>query len=584
MPPPNCPEVYPWFMGPGPHLACQGPFTDSNQALMGCAVGCGPCKQQTRLELLENAGVATKGRRWLRPDDVSESRDARGRYTWPKSGFAVRLPRGTTVFQLAMCFAQRFGDPAGWIEWWDKNICDCRSGAVGDSPYEACSDFEPGCRTDVPGNWVTCNWFVGIGWPPTLRCTGELLGADPEPIAFSPSGLGNAAIVRAPGIDDFIGFQKGCMVGLNVPCIGEWAASQCPAAPPPYQGTINIEQPGAALWGFMRIDEIAARYYDDAAEPFLDHAVVAAKNVVLNWIDQNRSNMPPRTTGAAQNLDQVDLEPQDVHLWSRGWNDHGNEGWIGIGELPLPGRLSDGSSPVRFENCFCKYSGHRIIAEWVPWGIALRLHAIFLREDRNLHSSVCDNNHNDTWWDRRRAVYPLIKIRLEVTMAIRAQFAEPGLHQLVRDHLPEDDPQRTIDLEIVTRGDQVDQWHQKYPIIVDANGSGDAALRPEVDSIVYVDNQGRRFDGRPPKEFTWVAEMGPLRGPWPDVYNHTYRTGQLCDTCCGLATGLAGTQVLHEYSHPDLDDESLGDSEDPRRSRSHTGHITFSPQTIRCFP
>ena len=81
----------------------------------------------------------------------------------------------------------------------------------------------------------------------------------------------------------------------------------------------------------------------------------------------------------------------------------------------------------------------------------------------------------------------------------------------------------------MTRGDQVSEWHHKFPIIVDANGSGDAALRPEVDSIVYVDNQGRRFDGRLPMEFTWLGEMGPLRGPWTDAYNQEW-TG---DRCCG---------------------------------------------------
>ena len=53
--------------------------------------------------------------------------------------------------------------------------------------------------------------------------------------------------------------------------------------------------------------------------------------------------------------------------------------------------------------------------------------------------------------------------------------------------------------------------------------------------------------------------------------------------CCGLATGLQAIEVLHEYSHPDLHDESLGDAQDPRRSRAHPGHITFSAPTPRCL-
>lgn len=84
-------------------------------------------------------------------------------------------------------------------------------------------------------------------------------------------------------------------------------------------------------------------------------------------------------------------------------------------------------------------------------------------------------------------------------------------------------------------------------------------------------------------EFTWLGAMGPLRPPWDDVYRHSFSFNNLANKCCGLAVGLGGTQVLHEYSHPDLDDESLGDSEDPRRSRIFTGHITFSPQTLGCL-
>lgn len=546
--PPNCPAEgvfgYGWFSwDPAPLPAWCGmpPANQPGQVdRVGCAVGCQPCIQHDPVVFEPQVGVSTSGSRWLRPDNAHESRDAYGKYVFMPSKTPVRLPYPGSSQQISMVWAMGF--LGGWKEYWQDDTC---------SEPGLSSPCGGGCDCHSCINWdvkrASYWWFTGYqyAWGPnTIICTGNYFyGAQPEQVYFNYGTLGQAAFVttsKNAGGDVHNDGAGGCTPNFLALCLGKELRppEQCQ-----YQWGTNHEPQifvdNHTIWDRFYVwmpapsSANAVQLYQDEDSPDQDQAAIEAKNAALRWLAANQE---------AVHIDQMDYvgnRNSDLDFWSRGWNDSA---------LTYP-TLADVPYIVEtWENCYLRYSGHGVIVEWVPWWIGIYASIVLMRRDTR---QVCQPWAGSALGQSRQMnrYYPLVKLEIRMRMAARAKWADwesdpEAEHQLVRTWLPAEDPNRIVDLEITNRE------IESHPLIT------------APDKIVYVDGQGRTFDGLPPLTITWKGCLEPLtRHAWADHFPHEYYVNSQNyapdGLCRAVAEGMQDVTIHAEASHPDEELDQL---------------------------
>lgn len=534
--PPNCPEIYPWFStDPAPPTAWVGmpPAAQGGQADYrgACAVSCRPCIQDDPQTFEPNVGVSTSGHRWLRPNNLMESRDAYGRYPFIGSAEPVRLPYPWSWHQISMVWCMSW-TAAMWQEFWLEHICE--------ADLKTCLTA-PECPAPPYFLKHATWWWMRGGqyrFPPNeLICTGNYLGAEAQPVRFDVGSLGNAGFVSTGKSN--AGTGGACSPSFAALCSGKGLEphGECDSH---YQGSqfpADYFVENRSIWDRFYILNMAASLVADSNSPDQDPAAIAANKTALAWLCGHYADI---------GMDQVDHTAGDnANLdWSaRGWNDSGSL-YPTIEDVP--------HVLASWPGCRLRYSGHAVIAELVPWNIAIRMSFVPLRVDDR---AVCEGWIGDPLLrsEKMNATYPLIKLQIEMLLGVRARFVEEGPHQHVRNWLPADDPTRVVDLAITNR------TNERFPVVT------------APDEIVYVDEIGREFDGRPPLTVRWLGCVEPLtRHEWADVFAHAYYAG-LGETtarklCCGLAKGMGNVTVHAEASHVDETTEAAAD-------RLYTGSV-----------
>jgi hypothetical protein len=500
--------------------------------LIGCETGCRPCLQDPDV-MQKSVGAVNTGRRWLRPSDVAESRDARGRFIFPLSAEVLRLPPLTT-FQLAMCW--RFNPGAGGFgsEFWALTICDCKA---------ICP------ATGFCFVWVwdaqTCHWFIGYNWPPdTMACTGKYLGDAPEALTFRAGSLAQAALVSTGRSFHKLGYDSGCSSNVGVLC---WGAAEDTGTDAPC--TINDPYPAGqhfndnwSVWERVYIHTLNVALLEHSTSPDPYHlAEVTAKNAALTWLRNHLDNLP--TDGEITGLDQIDGADSNTHLdwWGRGWND---------ATAPIPVTLANMPAIETWPNCYLEFSGHAVTVEWVLAFAAIEA-SIVLRRLKT--RELCPPGLGTS--EELKNAWPLIKLRVRMNLACRAEFSGEGPYTLSRDWL--DDGDLTLEIE--------NREEEGIPRILPLQNGRSP------DRIVYVDNSGRQFDQRPPLYVEWLGDLGPASTPaWADIFDHDYWQGLASQVlryeCCAAAKGFGNVVVPAELSDPD---EELEDDQ----KRLYTGEV-----------
>lgn len=548
--PPNCPEVYSWFSpdaDPVYAWTCMPENDQPGQAQYnGCEVGCLPCIQDDPQNFERMVGISESGHRWLRPDNISESRDAYGRYPFILSQEPIRLPYPMSRHQISMVWAM--GTPEdGGDEYWLMHICELMF--IDNAPY-GCGGYAQDCPDAGGFNThmlrATCWWFTGYQYdwgPNTITCTGNYgPGAEPEAVPFIVGSLGQAAFAttakNAGGAQHSTQSAGGCTPNFLALCLGKelTVPGNCN---PDWDGPPEYFSSKRGIWDYLYLWQIAAQMKQDTDSPDQDQAAIAAKNAALIWLGQHQVDVA---------LDKIDFSGNGnsvLDYWVRAWNDSGSV-YETLEEVPYV--------VATWPNCRLRYSRHRVIVEWIPWYIAIRASIVLLRKDAR---QVCGPWINDALLrsQEKNGYYPLVRLEIEMRMAARAEFAEEGEHQLVRTWLPEGDPNRIVVLEIENRE------AERHPAIT----------APE--SIVYVGANGREFDGLPPLTVRWKGSLEALtRHAWADHFDHDYYVDHGTSTvdmlCCGVARGFTDVNVHAQASHPDHPDESAG-----ARDRLYNGEV-----------
>lgn len=477
--------------------ACMDPSGNFGDLwLLGCEVGCRPCDtgNNDAGAFASSIGVSSFGLRHVRPRQGAESRNARGALERIHSNRPVRLPRGRTEFSLAPCW-DNFGR-----EFHQLDFCDC--------PPPLCREEDdplpPFYRLFV--KIATCWWFRGVQWPPReMQCTHTTYGHDPMLVPMESTNLGQGAFART----------EWCTSNLLVVCRGEVHPENVCISETPWGRPFYVEN--HRLWDIAQILDISARFVDDPTAPVAHRAVVAAKNKVMQYVEDDRQ----QGFDGLLHFDQMDAAPSNSALdfWARGKNLLNDPGWESIPVImELPGSHLVGS-------------GHPIIAEYVMVNASFWMSLV--------SHVVKEQNPLGPLAERAAQYLPMIRMTLQFDMGVRVRFPGTGEHFLLRTW---NDPPDNVLLSLDNQAD----------------GAFPRVLPENLDRIRYVDAQGRTFS--PPARITWKGHMGFLSDPptettfdWdyderPDIANQPWAK------CCSFARAMDGVVVQAIESHPETSD------------------------------
>ena len=512
---PDCDDIYPWFGEAEEAWTCQPPQNQPGnyRYRIGCSPGCLPEIQD--LPWLVDSIGAGNGGRFLRPDNVLESRNARGQYEWLKSGMPARMP-ASTRHQVAMCWQDDEGGQP--VEFWERSICQCKF---------FCPSTPGGCWWFRFSPKQTCHWYTGLNYPPQVECTGKYLGDVPRTVSLVGGELGQVAVFSTgrwtyQSIDTMGGMSS----DVGVLCWGQPAPESggCNPSGPYEPGPLDHFHEYHNVFDDIYLWQIAASFVVDEASPQPDQAARARiKNMALAWLADDSAQGADSLTS----LDRISHSGSNASLtrWQREWRAHAWGETVVLAVWPNC-RLRHSRLPVRVEV--------RVVAAEIRASVVAY---------RQRMTTPCQGISGTL--ARHMALYnahPMIQLRVRLELALWAELDGDGPHQLVRSWLPEDDPGRVVDLE-------VNNWLTfRYPTVT------------EPEEIVYVDDAGRQFDGMPPIDVEWAGEMHPLTvHTSPDVYDHEYRlalpgsSDQIAKWhCCGLAKGMSDMRVAARESHPEV--------------------------------
>jgi len=551
----NCPEVFDWFTDPKAYACQDTSFTGIEYQGIGCDVGCRPCGQSDD-GVANTVGVAATGRRFLRSDNKTESRDAYGKYVWPGSLIPFKFPKYAGYFQIAMCFAQ-----LPWKEFWNEDICSCRGPGGGPG---TCPPSDEGCF--IPNNrFVTCHTYDRLNWANNflgwIKCTGrDQYGDGPMRLRFEESELSNLAMVRTAHGDPLASHRFGCIPILNAYCAGSEqrpldnsCGVEFDIAPPHLPQKFEPDSyPG---WDSLSLTPIKARFNTDV--PSTEAAAVSAKNTVMTWLGANATHMPQLPGGGNQNMDRVDRlnlstsQNPSTNFYTRTWS-----GGSSISERPLP------HSSLRWSDCYLKHSRHRVVAEYVPESIKVNVSFLLVHIDERDLS--CQRLFGQDHLREFFRTYPVIKVQIDVRMGIRAEFAEEITdcdrpvpeppdwhcpHTLTRVGYPVGDPRRIVPLTIVNPGPGNSKQHPIVTNPIDANVK---------ERIIYVDNEGRKFDGIPPLSWSWWGWTSPFQN-WANLFPLGFQYPSEIHRCCTVLKQLRNSPVVVDgmYTRTDLQKQDI---------------------------
>lgn len=561
---PNCEDPgnggYEWFNFDVAFSCMDTSEIQTNPNLLGCDAACHPCRQDSEDQFWAGIGIRANAERFLRASPNAESRSASGRYDFPLStGKPIFIPWQGGWYQVAMCW-QIFspGEGGAAREFWSRSICNCIDAGSSPQAPGSCTTPPDPCHEAGGSNFVTCFIHTSRDWPPfgalgEITCTGKHFGSGPAAVRMIQGRMGLPGMIRhghngggaGEGTSLFHQPSRGCNPWLNAGCIGRQINREpCPiggAPDPPLDWFARPGDGGQAhhqFWNFLLIDKYEAEFREVAGMTGEARSIIAHKNRVVTWVDDNKTAMPIPPTGLA-NLDRVDIfspaTNDNQSYWARFWNFHtgGTEHLSGT-ELAA---IFGADPAFVWGNCFTRRTGFAVTGYWIPWDISVEVGLHFLNDQD--FPDPCSQS------DRVRRVnrtFPTCRVKLRVRMMLHAEFTEPGPHELTNTATFPTPLGDTTQLEIFND----DTLTRRWPRVLVA-GDPEAAFGI-MDQIVWVDNDGLEYSRRPPLDWEWIGEMSPLRDPGREFFTDEWfndiggREG-----CCGLAVQMARPGTLANF-------------------------------------
>lgn len=516
---PDCPLHY--LMG--------RPYTCQPIALLeGCEVHCYPCRAERDAPGVFGAQVFAQ--RWLRPAAEWESRDAYGKFHFPRMGspftdpdledgpylptpwgdtyadVAMLLPGGVPIaFEMANCH-YRLGDTdledSQLFEHFQHddtdgtivNLCDCGGGAhtcEGVGPYRL--------YTDNNGLLATCNLFHGSGWPPdgsghgpggsNFDCTGQAMGGNLIPVRFGSGGFGAGwygfgSVTNGGG--EARTAPNGCTTNANVRL---WAHDEggSGVCTTDYDDGGWYSDPEYKAFWHLDIGEAALGSNDP-----LDSGVL--RKLVLNWLNADLALESAGVTGCWRlagcqdgNNNTALNNNQSLNRFGASWGFEDEA--LALEDLPAVfgfiGR--------------CRKSRASLWADYCVMNCDIHAGVVLHRVDRKQPFMGAAFN-----W-QGQFVYPQVNVRIALQMAVRAN---------IESFNPEG---RTL---------------HGQPLILHQDYDGDGGLRrnmPFIEVPGYPDGYEtiEWTYGPPPMRIKWHGEMGYFSDPpAQNVYPMDVLTGE----------------------------------------------------------
>jgi hypothetical protein len=289
----------------------------------------------------------------------------------------------------------------------------------------------------------------------------------------------------------------------------------------PYEGDPEYYNSQWWLWDYVGIVNNTAAFIDDPDAPDEYRARVMAKNTALAYVASNifpgginfqQLDSRRRYSSPAQNFNS------QMDRWARGWNSHMT---VTMDWLP---------AVTSFPGSYVKETGDPVRADYVIFRVEFRMslvmHRVFTGNPLGADPDVC-------------MFYPIVRMQIYLWMGVRAEFAVPGTHNLVRTWLqvPE-----TIPLKISNR------MAERFPEVqADQGGS------VRMGTIIYVDAAGREF--KPPSTVVWEGDLGFLSNPVTDDHfdwdYYDVHGSSRHEKCKAMGLGMNNCIVGAMQSHPD---------------------------------
>lgn len=278
----------------GEQFTCMDDIDDA----AGCGVNCRACTADANTP--GHHGAWIYGRRWMRPSQWKDSRNAEGLFPFPYSGdvrASTRLyPRNGGNYEIALCWRQMGMGQNGPVQenfqhgnGENYSLCDCGTGSNE-------------CGLDDPtGMWLTdplATCFVSYaGWPPGgpnifQECTGKYTKDEPLRVRFSSAGILNAGIINM-GSDEDRGGAHRCTTDYAAKCWGhrENDAYGCGTADP----NAYYDSTGWPLFDYLQVFSFDASFGGTHPEDVM-------RNAFLSWL---KDDMAQGFSGHTH-LDQLD--------------------------------------------------------------------------------------------------------------------------------------------------------------------------------------------------------------------------------------------------------------------------------------
>lgn len=304
----------PWMIAADEYWTCLRAIT--GQAGFGeCDTWGGACLGTNDPGEIRNAmavsgvGVNSTGNRTLRAVGNYESRDAKGRWYYPRAGGAAqawRMPR-KAKYGIAQCFVPE--GPASLDdatrELWQRDTCDCtpvNCGTLNGRP-----DFAyPTCYAYVNELWE--NYHV-------IECMGAPSPEDsPQLIDLASNYLHRNVVVH---LDHNWEFGACCTPNLGALCYGSDSILRNAGINGGYYNNLH------AYWNYLRVRGLSASLRTPEAGGYLPGSAateIAAKNAALAWLAANYAH--PNYGLAALDSRRVSAGDQNAYLdrWEKSWN------------------------------------------------------------------------------------------------------------------------------------------------------------------------------------------------------------------------------------------------------------------------
>lgn len=490
----------------------------------GCDVGCNSCLQ----DVIGPQGVSS-GNRFLRPWAeghppggfqlrVHESRDANGVNHYLDTAEPWRYGTHPVRQEVAQCWSN------DGTEFFLSDICDCNA---------QCSGL-PGPFV-LEGRMGTCYIYHGHDWPPdpeirTMLCLGRDSPQD-SPIQVDMGGgfLDQATSMRLPGTPQPEA-PFGCTSDYMVPCAGFREESQCG------QGALEEYAGRAAASRFDFINVISHNIGLAAptdADPSWVASIAAgdaALTYIMNTLQPGQINSRRRLNPGNQNF-----------ALSRYTFEFAPEDWF-----------ADGPVVATFTGSRVLAAGCPVTAEYIIKRANLDIALVI--EDEDPHDLINPPPAPD------HIVRPLFRVEVRADMALRVRLPAPCTYTRTWT-----DPNQLVTVTLR------DSTIRRGPIVL-TNGI------PDIDSILYIDAAGRRFD--PLMRVRWVGQLGYLTFP---IATNLVAAGVGIPNCQEIVNAMSSIAIPAVSSHLGVPSGSPG-SADPGPATSdgqsergiiHTGLMTL---------